>query len=65
MDNFWEGFNRYLGVQGIIALVLFAVYAYAALTGIELPGGYTELTALILGHYFGKNGKAIVSTIKK
>ena len=63
--GFWEGFAKYVGIQGILALALGAGFIAAPFTGTELPQGYTELTSLVVGFYFAKNGVGIVSSIRR
>ncbi len=57
-------FVKYVGIQGLLALLLIVGYVYAAMSGITLPEGYTEIATLILGYYFAKNGVGIVSAIR-
>ena len=54
--GFWEGFARYVGIQGLLALGLGAGFIVAPFAGVILPDGYTELNALVVGFYFAKNG---------
>ena len=61
--SFWEGFARYVGIQGLLALGLGAGYIYAAVAGVPLPEGYTELVSLVLGFYFAKNGVPLVRRV--
>jgi len=62
--NGWESFNKYVGIQGLIALIM--VTAYIAVIFVErtLPEGYTELMTFIFGTYFTKNGANIVQAVK-
>ena len=63
--NDQPNFYKYVGVQGLIALFLFAGFIYGSVTGIELPSNYTELLALVTGFYFAKNGAGIISSLRK
>ena len=63
--NDTPAFYKYVGIQGIIALALFAGFIYGAVAQVELPSNYTELLALVTGFYFAKNGVGIVSGIRK
>lgn len=62
--GFWEGFAKYVGVQGIIALLMAIGYVLAPYVLIMLPNGYTELMALVFGFYFGKNGVGIIAAAR-
>lgn len=63
--SFWEGFNRYVGIQGIIAVGLVCAYVYAALVVIVLPEGFTEIMTLVIGFYFAKNGGGIITALRR
>ena len=65
MSNGWERFHKYVGIQGVIALIM--VIAYIAVIFFErvLPEGYTELMTFIFGTYFTKNGSNIAQAVKK
>ena len=62
--NFWEGFNKYIGIQGLIALIMLVAYAAAPYSQVTLPEGFTELMSLVFGFYFAKNGVGIISALK-
>ncbi len=55
-----DWFGKYIGIQGVIALLLVIVYVVAALAVIALPTGYTELLSLTIGFYFAKNGVGVI-----
>jgi uncharacterized membrane protein len=59
-----EKFSKYIGVQGIIALLLIVGYIITACLMIDLPQEYTYFTALVLGFYFAKNGVGIIDAIR-
>ena len=60
----WEGFNKYCGVQGILALmVTIAIIAFIAIA-IIVPDQMWTLLGLSWGFYFAKNGVGIVAAIK-
>lgn len=61
--DFWAGFNKFVGVQGILAMALGLGYVVAAFVYVELPTGYTELMALVFGFYFAKNGPNALAPI--
>jgi len=62
--RFWKGFSEYVGIQGLLALGLGGGYIYAAVVGVILPEGYTELITLVLGFYFAKNGRNIINRVR-
>lgn len=62
--SFWEGFNKFIGIQGVIALILLCGYVAAPYTSTLLPEGYTELMSLVFGFYFAKNGVSVIQAIK-
>jgi len=59
-----DWFGRYVGVQGIVFLLLTAGYIAAPFMEVTLPDGYTELVTLVTGFYFAKNGTKIVRSIR-
>ena len=58
-----EQFNRYIGVQGVLAFILVMGYIVAIFTATVLPEGYSNLMTLILGFYFAKNGIGLLATL--
>lgn len=58
--SFFEGFAKYVGIQGLLSLGLGGGYIYASIAGVQLPEGYTEIVTLVLGFYFAKNGPVVV-----
>ncbi len=60
----WSAFNKYCGVQGIMALLLVGGFVYASMVGIKLTDFYGQLMTLIIGFYFAKNGVGILETLK-
>jgi hypothetical protein len=63
--EFWAGFSKYVGIQGIIALLMLIGYVAAPYTGVILPEGYTELMSLVFGFYFAKNGVGVLASFRK
>lgn len=61
--TFWEGFSKYVGVSGVIALMLVGAYVAAIFVPATLPPGYEQVMLLIVGYYFGKNGRNAVDAI--
>ena len=62
--NGWESFNKYVGIQGIIALAMVFAYIAAIFVKVVLPEGYTELMTFIFGTFFTKNGANIVQAVR-
>jgi len=65
MSNGWESFGKYVGIQGIIALIMLAGYVATPYARVTLPAGYTELMSLVLGFYFAKNGTGVISALRR
>jgi len=61
MISFWEGFAKYVGVSGIIALMLVGAYVAAVFVPAQLPPGFEQVMLLVVGYYFGKNGRNFVN----
>lgn len=61
--GFWEGFAKYVGVQGVLATVLFVGYVAAPYAGVTLPEGYTEITTFVGGYFFAKNGVPAIRSV--
>ena len=64
VKTFWDGFAKYLGVQGLMGLALVGGFIYASLAQIQLPDLYTNVMTLVVGFYFAKNGVGILSALK-
>jgi len=62
--SFWDGFGKYCGIQGLLALIMVIGYLVTIFIGIELPESYPNLMSFVIGFYFAKNGVNIVSAIK-
>ena len=62
--NETPAFYKYVGVQGVLAILLVIGYIYAAVSEVNLIEGYTEITTFTLGFYFAKNGVGIVKTLR-
>ena len=63
--SFWEGFAKFVGIQGLLALGLGAGFIAAPFAGVTLPEGYNELLSLTVGFYFAKNGVGIVGSLRR
>ena len=62
--NGWEKFCEFVGLRGVIALLLVGGYLGAVSTGVALPGGYNTILAVILAAYFARNGRSIVDAMR-
>ncbi len=62
--GFWDGFAKYVGVQGVAFIALTGGFIAAPFVGVVLPEGYTELMTLSAGFYFAKNGVGIISAAR-
>lgn len=58
----WDGFAKYVGVQGIIAILLILVIAALLLTARPVPPEVYGFAGVALGFYFAKNGYAITKS---
>ena len=61
--SFWEGFNKYVGIQGLLALIMGLVLVYATVTGMSLDESFKTYFTFVLGYYFAKNGVGITDVI--
>jgi len=59
MMTFWEGFAKYVGISGVIAVMLVGGYLAAIFLQVPLPTGFEQIMLLIIGYYFGKNGRNV------
>jgi hypothetical protein len=59
-----EGFGKYIGIQGIVFLLLIFGYIGAIFAKVPLPEGYTELLTLVVGFYFAKNGTNVIRAVR-
>jgi len=62
--SFWEGFSKYIGIQGVIAILLIGAYVAAIFLDVVLPDGFEGIILFVLGFFFGTNGKAYVQKAK-
>lgn len=57
----WDGFAKYVGVQGLLALLLGGVIGYLAVVQVPIPQELIGVFGIVVGFYFGKNGRMIVA----
>lgn len=60
MDKFWQYFVKYVGVQGIIAVLLTVVIIIIVVNRLTLGSEIYAIYGAVLGYYFGHNGKYFV-----
>lgn len=60
-----EGFNKYIGVQGIMALALTGAIIYMAIVQIPIPDVIIGLAGASSGYYFAKNGPGILDAARR
>lgn len=63
--TFWEGFSKYCGIQGLIAIILVGGYIVFTACRIPIDNLYTNVMTLVIGFYFAKNGVGIIDAIAK
>ena len=59
----WQGFSKYVGVQGVIATLLVGGFVYASVSGIELGNVYENILITVVSFVFGKNGASYATAI--
>ena len=55
----WDGFAKYCGIQGVLALLTTAVAAYMVIRQFPVPSEFYTLLGAAWGFYFAKNGYSI------
>lgn len=64
MSNGWANFNKYVGIQGILAVMLVASIIYMAITQIPIPDVLIGLGGAACGFYFAKNGPNLITAAR-
>ena len=64
MSGAGEFFGKYIGILGVITVMLVVGYILAPFVDVVLPPGYTEITLLVVGGYVGKNGTQIAQAAR-
>lgn len=57
----WDGFAKYVGIQGVLALLVTGAMVYMIVQGINVPDSTYSLIGLAWGFYFAKNGYSIAN----
>ncbi len=61
----WDAFNKYVGVQGILAILLVGGYVGSFYVHVQLTDAYSQIMTLVLGYYFAKNGVGAIEQLLK
>jgi hypothetical protein len=61
----WENFAKYVGVQGIMGVLLLLSIIGLLFAKIEVPQFLYNMLTLVIGFYFAKNGVGIVAALKR
>lgn len=64
MNNGWEKFHKYIGVQGILATALTVTLIYMLVAQIPPPDVLVGLLGTSWGFYFAKNGTNVISGVR-
>jgi hypothetical protein len=59
----WDGFAKYMGVQGVLVVLLTLAVIGMLIAGLAVPGEVYGLIGIAWGFYFGKNGRSLVETV--
>ena len=62
--NGWEKFHKYVGVQGVMAIVLTMTMIYMLVSQIPIPDVLIGLMGTTWGFYFAKNGPNFVTAAR-
>lgn len=62
--NGWEKFHRYVGVQGVMAIVLTMTMIYMLVSQIPIPDVLIGLMGTTWGFYFAKNGMNVANGVR-
>jgi len=58
----WDGFAKYCGIQGLLALMVTIAIVVFISIAIIVPKELWVLLGLAWGFYFGKNGTPLLAT---
>lgn len=61
----WDGFAKYIGIQGVLAVILLCGLVYLVVTGNTVPDAYYGIMGAVIGFYFAKNGVGILDIVTK
>lgn len=60
----WDGFAKYVGVQGILAIMFAAAIIYMMIAQIPIAEAVFGVFGIMVGFFFGSNGRAYVAAVK-
>jgi hypothetical protein len=60
----WEGFSKYLGVQGIVTLLLVGCYCYMVAMNLPVSPEFQGVMTIVIGFTFGKNGTNYLQALR-
>lgn len=61
----WQSFSKFVGVQGILAVILVTGYVIATLLSIPVTSEYLMITTGVISYYFAKNGVGILDILRR
>lgn len=64
MHQFWELLKQSVIIQGLITVMLIGTICYLALSGKIIPQFIEDITALVIGFYFGAKVQNLVNRSK-
>lgn len=62
--NGWDNFGKYIGVDGVLALLMTAAVVAGMFVQIEVPKEAWGLLGVAWGAYFRRNGNNVVKAVK-
>lgn len=62
--NGWANFSKYIGVQGVLALLITLAVIIWGFFNIPIPEQIWTLLGASWGFYFAKNGNQIVTSVR-
>jgi hypothetical protein len=61
----WDAFAKYVGIQGLLALIFTLAIIYLLIAQLPVPGEVYGLVGVAWGFYFAKNGVSIAAIGRK
>lgn len=59
----WDGFGKYVGIQGVLAVTMTAAAIGLMYLGKPVPSEAWGLLGVAWGVFFAKNGKAVAQSV--
>jgi len=60
----WDSFAKYVGVQGILAIMFAGAIIYMMIVQIPITDAIIGVFGIMVGFFFGSNGRAYVNAVK-